>query len=152
MRNKEKNSKPKSRKKDVVYLGVFLAGFLAYSVLMTHFLGHACPINLIFGVPCPGCGLTRAWLCVFHGSFTDAFLMHPLFWTVPLIAVFFFIGFFSEKFADSLAIKILAALGVATFLGVYIYRMVRFFPAQEEPMCFNSRSLLFWLRSLVEKL
>jgi hypothetical protein len=32
-----------------------------------------CLIRNLFGVPCPGCGMTRAISCVFHGHFRRAF-------------------------------------------------------------------------------
>lgn len=31
-----------------------------------------CLIRRIFGVPCPGCGMTRAFSCVMHGEFKKA--------------------------------------------------------------------------------
>ena len=38
-----------------------------------------CPTAALFGMPCPGCGLTRATLAALHGDFTRAFHFHPLF-------------------------------------------------------------------------
>ena len=29
-------------------------------------------------IPCPGCGLTRATLAIFHGHFSEALRLHPL--------------------------------------------------------------------------
>lgn len=37
-----------------------------------------CPFAVVFGEPCPGCGMGRAlWACV-HGDFAAAFAFHPL--------------------------------------------------------------------------
>ena len=41
-----------------------------------------CPTALFFGVPCPGCGLTRATLALLQGDFTTALHLHPL---VPVL-------------------------------------------------------------------
>ena len=45
-----------------------------------------CPTALLFGLPCPGCGLTRAFGHVTHGLFREAFEFHAI-W--PL-----FLGYF----------------------------------------------------------
>ncbi len=37
-----------------------------------------CPAAALFGLPCPGCGLTRASLAVLHGDFLAALHFHPL--------------------------------------------------------------------------
>ncbi|HLV22271.1 MAG TPA: DUF2752 domain-containing protein [Polyangiaceae bacterium] len=42
-----------------------------------------CPAAAVFGIPCPGCGLTRATLALARGHFGEALHLHPL---VPLLA------------------------------------------------------------------
>jgi hypothetical protein len=37
-----------------------------------------CPSALFFGVPCPGCGLTRATVAMLRGDFAAALHLHPL--------------------------------------------------------------------------
>jgi hypothetical protein len=37
-----------------------------------------CLIRNLFGVKCPGCGMTRALSCVFHGDFKRAFHYNKL--------------------------------------------------------------------------
>jgi hypothetical protein len=37
-----------------------------------------CPMAALFGVPCPGCGLTRATLALLHGNLGAALHLHPL--------------------------------------------------------------------------
>jgi hypothetical protein len=46
-----------------------------------------CPTATFLGVPCPGCGLTRATLALLHGDLRAAVRLHPL---SPLIAPLFF--------------------------------------------------------------
>ncbi len=41
----------------------------------------------VTGLPCLTCGMSRAWLCALRLDFAGAFFWHPLFWTVPLIAL-----------------------------------------------------------------
>jgi hypothetical protein len=42
-----------------------------------------CPSAALLGVPCPGCGLTRATLALLHGDLGTALRFHPL---VPILA------------------------------------------------------------------
>jgi len=37
-----------------------------------------CPLASVLGVPCPGCGLTRATLALAHGELQHALELHPL--------------------------------------------------------------------------
>jgi len=45
-----------------------------------------CPTATLFGIPCPGCGLTRATLALLSGNLRLAFQLHPLvFVLAPLL-------------------------------------------------------------------
>jgi hypothetical protein len=48
-------------------------------------IGHlpsVCPFYNLTGLPCPGCGLTRAFVCLGHGQWRDSLHWHPLGWLV----------------------------------------------------------------------
>lgn len=63
-----------------------LAGLVALAVRWDFPL---CPMASSFGVPCPGCGLTRATLALFHGDVHGALHFHPLVWLLtPLFVLF----------------------------------------------------------------
>jgi hypothetical protein len=52
-------------------------------------LGWKCPVLLVAGVPCPTCGVTRAFLLAMHGDVAGATRMHPLMWlAVPVTLLF----------------------------------------------------------------
>lgn len=36
-----------------------------------------CPVMAVLDLPCPGCGLTRAFTCIAHGRFGEAWAHHP---------------------------------------------------------------------------
>ncbi len=44
-----------------------------------------CPIRRAFGIPCPGCGMTRAVLALLQGDPMQATRFHPMVWALPLI-------------------------------------------------------------------
>jgi hypothetical protein len=52
-----------------------LGGFLAL-ILLSQL--PFCPMAGVLGIPCPGCGLTRATLAALHGDLRGAFHLHPL--------------------------------------------------------------------------
>ncbi|MGC4933871.1 DUF2752 domain-containing protein [Gordonia sp. DT30] len=43
-----------------------------------------CPFRLVTGLPCPGCGLTRAWVYACHGDWAQSFAAHPF--GLPMVA------------------------------------------------------------------
>jgi len=52
------------------FSGIF-AGIVAFRLPF-------CPLASVLGVPCPGCGLTRATLALAHGELKHALELHPL--------------------------------------------------------------------------
>jgi len=63
---------------------VGLGGLVAFAI---HVDFPLCPMASSFGIPCPGCGLTRATLALLHGDVRAALHYHPL---VLLLAPLFF--------------------------------------------------------------
>ena len=58
-------------------------GIAAAAVLLLYFLMHAvfnafCPLVVLTGFPCPGCGLTRSVLFFVTGQWNRSFSVHPL--------------------------------------------------------------------------
>lgn len=47
-----------------------------------------CPTAATFGIPCPGCGLTRATLAALHGQLATAYHLHPLVFLVTPVYAF----------------------------------------------------------------
>ena len=59
-------------------LSSVISGVAALQVLLTflHFPGWPCPLLSAVGIPCPGCGLTRATLLLIHGEWKQSLVMH----------------------------------------------------------------------------
>ena len=81
-----------------------LSAVLAGSVLLPlpgagGSIGHlpsVCPFYNLTGLPCPGCGLTRAFVCLGHGQWLESLHWHPLGWLV--YGVFLLLWFRSGLF------------------------------------------------------
>lgn len=43
-----------------------------------------CLSKSLFGVECPGCGLTRSLLCFFHGDFANSLALHRMGWVMAV--------------------------------------------------------------------
>lgn len=114
--------------------------FIVYVIATTLIFGHVSPSVIFFGLPCPGCGLTRAGLLFLVGDFVGSFNMHPLLIPIVLfLLVALYVNFFRRDKISMLTTPAII-LTVCT-LGLYIYRMVVWFPNQE-PMMVNYNSIL----------
>lgn len=105
-----------SLKKHSATISAIAAIALIYASFLR--LGISCPIKFITGVSCAGCGMTRAWLHVFRLDFNAAFRFHPLFWTIPVVAVLFFLRKRFPRF-----FRVIASVIAVLFIVVYFVRM-----------------------------
>ena len=51
---------------------------LAAALAVVWYSGIGCPILYVIGIPCPGCGMTRAVLACLRLDFAAAFRYHPM--------------------------------------------------------------------------
>ncbi|MBQ9887502.1 MAG: DUF2752 domain-containing protein [Lachnospiraceae bacterium] len=104
----------KVRREDIIIMiGVILAVVLFYALF-------GCPIKRVTGLSCPGCGMTRAWLSLLHGSVHEAFHYHPLFITAPFIVMAVLFGNrLPEKY-----LHIFWCVIAAAFIVCYVIRIV----------------------------
>jgi hypothetical protein len=58
-----------------------------------------CPFRLVTGLPCPGCGLTRSWVYLFHGQLAESLYYHPLGPIAAIAAILFVLGV-HKRFPD----------------------------------------------------
>ncbi len=103
--------------------------FIIYAtVIPIIFKGHStCLIKEFIGIPCPTCGMTRAYLAFFRGDILNAFYNNPLFWTVPIILmviIFSEIGIWKKLYKS----KLFWISYIIILLIFYILRMIYIFP------------------------
>ena len=95
-----------------------------------------CPFYHLTGIPCPGCGLTRATIAILNGEFHNALLLNPLSFLVDCCLIIYLLWFSIDAIRNRDTInallkknmekKILNACVVDCFFELGIYRITIF--------------------------
>lgn len=59
------------------------------AILIMYIFKIPCLIKWIFGIECPGCGITRAYVSLFQLDLMQAFQYNRVFWVVPICFLFY---------------------------------------------------------------
>ena len=119
-----------------------IAACILYVVLMTILVGEVCPSKLIFGIPCAGCGMVRAFILFITFQFREAFAMNP---GIYVVAVAFFIFIILRYFThvDIKWIKILLIITLLSLIIIFAIRLIISFGV--EPLVIYDKALIFWI-------
>ena len=71
-------------------LVLLILGALAYASALL--FGWNCPIKYLTGVPCPGCGLSRALAALLRLDFRTALRFHPMVFVLPPVVLYALFG------------------------------------------------------------
>lgn len=113
--------------------------FLLYYISVKAVFHAYCPMVLITGLPCPGCGMTRAILLLLSGEWQRSWNLQPfaILWVLfgIWIVVWRYILGKRIKWFNPILIVLLVSL-----IAFYIYRMVTAFPSYP-PMTYRYDNL-----------
>lgn len=138
---------------------LIIAGLGVYSLLTGKF--QLCIFRIFTGLPCPGCGLTRAFILLLRGKILTSFHYHllliPVLFTLLTAVTVFIAKFFQKentvrKGVFTFFLKLdsskyfYGTMFILLFL-YYIYRMITFFPAGPDPMTYDPASIIAVLYS-----
>ncbi len=127
--------------KDIVrkyWLGMAIS--LLVLSIVDYIFNTVCISTILFGVPCPACGMTRAAKLLLTGHFARSFQMHPLLLLVVLEAVFYLI--IKAKLPENrLLPNASLILCLAIIVCFYIYRMWVYYP-YAEPLVYRPDNYL----------
>ncbi len=101
--------------KERLQLLVIIAGIY----FLFYLLNIGCPIRFITGIPCPGCGMTRASIALLHLDFAKALYFHPLIFLTPVIVILYLFDFYINQ----RLLKALWFIIIVVFLVVYLIRL-----------------------------
>jgi hypothetical protein len=118
----------------------FMAACAGAFALAVHSDFPLCPLAGSFGIPCPGCGLTRATLALLHGDVRGALHLHPLVLLLtPLVVGAAAAAAWNllrpsrpsppnrATFANGRAMTVLATVVLVLTVGVWLARFAGFF-------------------------
>ena len=77
-----------------------------------------CVFSYVTALPCLTCGMTRAWLSLLQLDLSAAFGYHSLFWTVPVLYLFFW---FDGALFGKRAVDLSVFWGI---LGAFVIRWI----------------------------
>ena len=126
------NSGP-NRTRRIILWGSSLPALLAASFLYHPFAFTGpvlCPMALVLGMPCPGCGLTRALCLMTHGEFSEALAWHGLAPFVLAYLGFLWIFKIVEEVRGTpprLPVYRIGAVSCFIVVGFWLLRLVVFF-------------------------
>jgi len=106
-----------------------------------------CLFKNFSGLPCPGCGMTRAYLSLFKFDLASAFYYHPLF-LLPVMVAIIIIFKKNEFFMRLYKSRLLWGCVLTVFILLWIVRLVLFFP-DTPPMDYNPKALIPQLLGLL---
>lgn len=71
---------------------IVLAAAAALAYLSAALVGWGCPVQHFTGVPCPGCGLSRAFAALLRLDFAAALRFHPMVFVLPPVVLYVIFG------------------------------------------------------------
>lgn len=74
---------------DNFFLKLLIVCGMAVIFMVLSTTGDGCVWRRLFHIPCPGCGMTRAWRALLHGDVAGAFRWHFMFPVMPLMGAYF---------------------------------------------------------------
>ncbi|MEG0328488.1 MAG: DUF2752 domain-containing protein [Erysipelothrix sp.] len=89
-----------------------------FFVLVINILQIGCLSRFVFHLPCPFCGMSRAWVSLLNLNISAAFTFHPLFWLAPLY-VMVLADWINTKRSQNLLFIL-----TIVFVIVFVYRTI----------------------------
>lgn len=112
---------------------------VVYLLISSMIFGKTCPVQILIGMPCPGCGASRSLGLLLRGELRDSFKMYPL--LIPWLLYIIFQTY--NHVTPSKPIKIRARFTVLIVVSTWIIFILRCFTSfGTDPLTIYEHSLL----------
>ena len=101
---------------------------------------YKCPFDYLFGISCPGCGMTRALFSVFLLRFGRAFHYHPGIYLVIPGFLLWCADYFHLISMKKQTKKVLLSIGITALILIYFIRLF----SGSEVVCIDIKSGLIY--------
>ena len=100
----------------MLLLGMIVYFALAFTVMER--TGIGCVFLYFLGIPCPGCGMTRALRALLRLDLAAAFAFHPLIFAMPYVFCYLFL-----PMEGRIHRRILTLIGIVGVIN-WVYRII----------------------------
>lgn len=111
----------KSCGKRVLIVAAVCLALLGGIVLLSFF--YRCPFYAFFGIPCPGCGMTRAFLSLLRFDFVGAWGWNPMVFPLLFCAGYAVICCLLGRFAQAKSMRLWGTVAVLMLI-VWLLRLL----------------------------
>lgn len=123
-----------------IILSILFALVLTILILSYFYQFSVCPFELIFGVSCPGCGITRATILFLSFRFYDALVFYPLLPLTYIILSLLILSLFNKDIKKLVNHRLFGISMILIYLITYVIRYIYIYP--NPPFTYNYNSLL----------
>lgn len=132
---------------DAKVYGIVVVVLPVYAALSNLLFHAVCPLIVFCGIPCPGCGISRATAYFLTGRWRQSWQMNPMIFPIMLAALYFgWNRYLLGRKAKGIKAVIIAL--VVALVIFYIVRMYLYFP-NRVPYIYTADNMLTRFMSLV---
>ena len=107
---------------DIYNYRIGIIAVIIYLLIMQYIFGTLCPITYLFGISCPGCGLTRAGIAFCKGDINTAWENNPAIFSWIIVIIFWFYQrYLLKKTQKGISFLLIGTSTITLF--VYFYRL-----------------------------
>lgn len=108
----------KDKKLQNIFIIILVVG------LMILFGLYKCPFKMLFGISCPGCGMTRALMALATLDFSAAIHYHPAVFVLVIFVIGWLLDVLKLIKLNAQVKKLAVIIFCAVMIGVYIFRVI----------------------------